>query len=278
MDSNSRIALYYSPMALRTDKGLGIDWNLPLHRGQVDDRGETLIHEVGLRCTCNQEDMFTGETEHGVQVARKRRRFGCLVCGGYGYIYRNPRPLIGMVTSIRQNKAQLEAGWAMPGDATLSVKPDYVISAGDLVTFTWAQPVSDGQVLIRGAATIGDNQTRKTGLEDDEDRLWYNAINAIYCEDEDGKVYRPDSDFVLTGSKILKWIGASPIKSKSYTIKYNAYLEWVVFMPPDIRRDHDRDLGTRVAIRKRHVALINSSASISPMDKIPFCERLKGCQ
>jgi hypothetical protein len=265
-------------MALRADKGLGIDWNLGLHKGQIDDRGEILIHEIGLRCTCNQEDMFAGETEHGVQAMRKRKRFGCPICGGYGYIYRNPRPLIGMVTGIRQNKAQLEPGWAVPGDAILSVKPDYMISAGDLITFTWPEPVADGQVLIRGAAAVNDNQTRKTGLEDNEDRLWYNAINSIYCEDEDGHVYSSGSDFELTGNKILKWVGGSPIKGKSYTIKYNAYMEWVVFMPPDIRRDRDRDLGTRVAIRKRHVALINTSAAISPLDKTPFCERLKGCQ
>jgi len=248
-----------------------------MHRGQIDDRGETLIHEVGLRCTCNQEDMFAGETEHGVQAMRKRRRFGCQICGGYGYIYRNPRPLIGMVTGIRQNKAQLEAGWAVPGDAVLSVKPEYVISAGDLITFTWPQPVADGQVLIRGAASTNDNLTRKTGLEDNEDRLWYNAISSIYCEDEDGHEYRSGSDFELNGSKILKWLNGGLLKGKSYAIKYNAYMEWVVFMPPDIRRDQDRDLGTRVTIRKRHVALINTNPSISPLDKTPFCERLKGC-
>jgi len=264
-------------MTQRVDTGLGIDWNFPLHRGQIDERGESLIHEVGLRCTCNQEDMFAGETEHGAQAMRKRRRFGCTVCGGYGYIYRNPRPLIGMVVGIRQNKAQLEPGWAVPGDAMLSVKPNYVISAGDLITFTWPQPVADGQVLLRGAAATNDNLTRKTGLEEDEDRLWYNAISSIYCEDEDGVVYSSDGDFVLNGSKVLKWVGGRPIKGKAYTIKYNAYLEWVVFMPPDVRRDYDRDLGTRVAIRKRHVALINTSPSISAMDKTPFCERLKGC-
>jgi hypothetical protein len=221
--------------------------------------------------------MFSGETEHGVQAMRKRKRFGCTICGGYGYIYRNPRPLIGMVTSIRQNKAQLEAGWAVPGDAVLSVKPDYVISAGDLVTFTWPQPIGDGQVLVRGAAAVNDNQTRKTGLADNEDRLWYSAISSIYCEDEDGHVYSSTADFELNGSKILKWVGSQPLKGRAYTLKYNAYLEWVAFMPPDVRRDQDRDLGTRVAIRKRHVALINTSPDISLSDKIPFCERLKGC-
>jgi hypothetical protein len=265
-------------MALRTGIGLGIDFDFPTHDGEIDERGETLIHEDGLRCTCNQEDMFAGETETGAQSMRKRKRFGCLICGGYGYIYRNPRPLIAMVTSIRGNRMQLEAGWAVPGDATVSVKPGYVISAGDLITFTWATPVDEGQIVIRGAAAIGDNQTRKTGLEDDEDRLWYNAVSSIHCEDEDGHVYYSDSDFILNGSKILKWLGTSPRKGKSYTIKYNAYHEWVVFMPPDIRRDQDRDLGARTAIRKRHVALINSTSSISPLDKMPFCERLKGCQ
>jgi hypothetical protein len=264
-------------MGLRSQSGLGIDFDIPLFGGQVDDRGESLFHEIGVRCTCNQEDMFGGETEHGSGMMRNRRKFGCQICGGHGYIYRKARKLIGMVTSIRQNKQQLEAGWAVPGDAVVSVKPGVVISVGDLITFTWAEPVSDGQNLIRGAAQIGDNQTRKTNVATDEDLLWYHAESSIYCEDEDGVEYVSGQDFILDGSKLLKWVGKTPLKGKTYTIKYNGYMEWVVFLPPDIRRDHDRDLGIRIPIRKRHVALINSDPTASITDKTPFCERIKGC-
>jgi len=258
-------------------QGLGLDFDFSHMRGQIEDRGETIIHEVGLRCTCNREDLFAGETEHGAHVARQRRKFGCNICGGYGYIYRKARRLTAIVTGIRQSKAQLEAGWVVPGDATISIMPNIVVSAGDLITFTWSEPVADGQTLMRGAASMGDNQTRKTGLEEDEDRLWYDAESSIYCEDEDGREYSSESDFVLNGSKILRWTGSRPLKGKAYTIKYNAYHEWVVFMPPDIRRDRNRDLGTRVAVRKRHVALVNTSASVSASDKLPFCDRLKNC-
>lgn len=264
-------------MSLRSDIGLGIDFDFPLFKGQIDDRGEVLIHEIGLRCTCNQEDMFAGETEHGAQSMRKRRKFGCKICNGYGYIYRKARRLVGMVTSIRQSKQQLEAGWSVPGDAVVSVKPDVLVSVGDLFTFTWTQPVSDGQIIVRGAANTNDNLTRKTKLETDEDLLWYSATESIYCEDEDGVEYSSTEDFILNGSKILKWVGKQPIQGKAYTIKYKAYLEWVVFLPPDVRRDHDRDLGLRIPIRKRHVALVNSNPSVSAMDRTPFCERIQGC-
>jgi len=260
-------------MAQGNYKGLGIDFDFSSMRGQIDERGENVIHEIGLRCTCNREDMFAGETEHGAHAARQRRRFGCTICSGYGYIYRQARYLTAMITGIRQSKTQVESGWIVPGDATMSVMPGELVSAGDLITFTWSEPISDGQTITRGAAAMGDNQSRKTGLEDDEDRLWYNAESSIYCEDEDGNVYSSGSNFVLNGSKIIKWAGG-PAKGKSYTIKYNAYHEWVVFVPPDIRRDHGRDLGTRVAIRKRHVAMINTSAAASAADKIPFCNRL----
>lgn len=255
------------------DRGLGIDWNFPLHRGQIDNRGEAVIHEVGLRCTCNNEDIYAGFTETGAHVSRKRRMINCERCGGEGYLYRRAKKIIGIVTGIRETKTQIEGGWAMPGDSILSVKPGVEISGGDLITFTWPQPIADGQVVRRGASLLSDNATRKLGLESDEDRLWYNAYSSIYCEDEDGYVYESNADFILDTSKIIKWTGSSPATGKIYTIKYNAYLEWIAFLPPEIRRDRGRDLGTRVVLRKRHVANPNVE-SASAEDKVLFCDRI----
>lgn len=264
-------------MGRGANRGLGIDFTFPLQKGFVNNRGETLIHEVGLRCVCNQEDMHAGMVQHDGKVLRRRSKFRCDVCGGEGYIYRQPRKIVALVTSVRQQMSQLDAGWAMPGDAIVSVKPDVVISGGDLLTFTWPEVVPDGQVIVRGAAQISDNLTRKFQLDPDEDRLLYNAVDSVHCEDEDGIVYNAGADFILNGSKIIKWVGNKPHKKKVYTLKYTAYLEWVAWFPPDIRRDRDRDLGYRVAIRKRHVALANEDPSGTPSDKMPFCDRLKVC-
>jgi len=183
----------------------------------------------------------------------------------------------GLVTSIRETKTQMEGGWMLPGDCILSVKPDVEVSGGDLIIFTWAQPVPDGQVVQRGAAVLNDNAVRKIGLEEDEDRLWYNAVSSIHCEDEDGNEYNSDADFVLDTSKIIKWLGDRPAEGKNYTIKYNAYLEWIAFLPPEIRRDRGRDLGSRVGLRKRHIHCANSDFSLAASDRVTFCDRMKGC-
>lgn len=264
-------------MARGTDRGLGIDWTFPLHRGQIDNRGESMIHEVGLRCTCNLEDTHAGMIERGPHVPRKRRLIGCTVCDGSGYIYRKARRITALITGIRETKNQMEGGWALPGDCTMSPKPGVSISGGDLLTFTWGQPVPDGQVIMRGAGTMSGNAGRDTGLEENEDRLWYNAVNSIHCEDEDGNEYTSGGDFTLDTSKIIKWGGSQPKKGKVYTLKYNAYLEWIAFLPPDIRRDRNRDLGTRVGLRKRHVALANEDPTVLAKDRQAFCDRLKGC-
>jgi hypothetical protein len=184
---------------------------------------------------------------------------------------------VAMITAVAEDYTRSEAGWAMPGDAIMSPLPGYVVSTGDLITFTWPQPLDEGQVVVRGAASMSDNKVRKTDLEEDEDRLWYHAADALWCEDLDGNVYRNNADFVLDGSKLIKWIGNSPRKGLAYTIKYMAYLEWESQTPPSVRRDRDRDLGIRVMLRKRHVAQVWDSDYGNPGDRTPFCDRLKGC-
>lgn len=260
-------------MSQRGSSGLGLDWNFDLQEGFINNRGETVIHEIGLRCACNKEDIHAGMIEKGPHVLRKRSRFGCDVCGGEGFIYRSARAVIALIGGFTESKSQLEAGWAYPGDVTMSVKPGYVVSAFDRITFTWPEVVDDGQTLIRGAAQLNDNAGRKLNLEENEDLLYYHAIDGIYCEDIDGTVYK-EGDYELDGSRIIRWIGKRPTLGKAYTIKYAAYTEWIVFMPPAKRRDRDRDLGSRIGLRKRHVALINENPTVKVTDRVTFCDRL----
>ena len=259
------------------DRGLGIDWAFLMMTGFIDNRGESMIHETGLRCPCNNEDTYAGATEHGPHVPRKRRLIQCPLCNGEGYLYRQPRNIIGIVTGIRETKTQNEGGWLLPGDAILSVKPDVLVAGGDRFTATWVQPIPDGQVIYRGAAHLNDNQTKKLNLEENEDRLWYNAASSIHCEDIDGNVYNSGADFTLDSSKIIKWHGNHPKKGKTYTLKYNAYLEWIAFIPPEIRVDRGRDIGTRVGLRKKHVHNANANPGALATDRVLFCDRMKGC-
>lgn len=245
--------------------------------GLINNRGESLVHEIGMRCTCSVEDTHAGQVERMPHVPRKRTTFRCSQCGGTGHIYRNPRKVIAIITEIREDFSRQEAGWLTPGDCVMSPKPGYIVSGGDLITFTWSQPLGNGQVIIRGAGTLSDNSGRKTNLESNEDRLWYNADSAIWCEDENGVVYRSGSDFVLDSSKIIRWIGNTPPDNTKYVIKYNAFLEWIAFIPPHVRRDRDRDLGGRVALKKRHVAQVNEDPTATVRDRVPFCDRLTVC-
>lgn len=254
--------------------GLGIDFNFPLQHGFIEERGETLIHEIGLRCPCDNEDPMLGLVEKGTNIAKKRHRFNCPQCGGEGRIYRKPQRIVALFFGFSENKIQATGGMIYPGDQMMSVKPGFQVSGGDKITITWPEEVPDGQVLVRGAAHMGDNAARKLHVEPDEDVLWYYAVNSIYCEDFEGNVYREGGDFVLNTSRIIKWVGNSPKQGVSYVIKYNAYLEYIAFMPPVQRRDQDRDLGSRVALRKRHIALLNQDPSFRLSDRTLFCDKL----
>jgi hypothetical protein len=196
---------------------------------------------------------------------------------GEGYIYRKPRKVVGLVTGIKESKTHMEGGWLLPGDAILSVKPGVQVAGGDRLTATWPQPVPDGQVIYRGAAHLNDNSSKQLNLEENEDRLWYNAASSICCVDVDGNEYSSDGDFTLDSSKIIKWHGDQPAQGKTYTLKYNAYLEWIAFIPPEIRVDRGRDIGTRVGLRKKHVHNANANPTALATDRVLFCDRMKGC-
>jgi hypothetical protein len=254
--------------------GLGVDFNFPLQTGFIQERGESVLHEIGLRCPCDNEDPMLGLVEKGPHAAKKRRRFNCPQCGGEGRIYRNVKQIVAIFTGFSENKIQATGGFLYPGDVMMSVIPGYSVAGGDRITITWPEEISDGQVLVRGAAHMGDNAGRILHLEANEDALWYHATKATHCEDMEGHVYYCGSDFILDSSRIIRWVGNQPVKGVAYSIKYFAYLEYLAFMPPVQRRDQDRDFGSRVALRKRHIALLNQDPSFRLSDRSLFCEKL----
>jgi hypothetical protein len=258
--------------------GLGIDFSpgFGAHEGLINNRGEDVIHDVGMRCPCSAEDVHAGQIEQN-QVPRRRSMIGCPLCRGEGYIFRRPQKICALITGISESKTRIEGGWAQPGDCMMSPHAGYMIASHDMITFLWPQPVGDGQVIVRGAGTASDNSQRETFLQTNEDRLWYSATEGIWCEGDDGVRYYPEGDFLLDGSKIIKWVGNRPQAGQSYVLKYAAYLEWIVFDPPATRRDRNRDLGSRVALRKRHVALVNNDPRPRVGDNIPFCARIQNC-
>lgn len=257
------------------------DFTPGLQATLIDSRGSTVLHEVAISCTCRIEDTYAGLRNDGKE--RRRDPF-CPRCRGDGWLYRDPRVRLGLVTSIRGQRNILDAGIAMPGDMMFSPQVGdqcnnhgmTAIGAYDKITALWEQPLDDGHVLIRGAATEYENKNLQTGLKPNQDRLWYEPATAIWCEDDKGVVYSVNGDFVLGPGKIINWVGNRPVVGQRYTIKYTAYFEWIAFQPPQERRDRDNvDLGQLVFLRRRHLALVNESPLAVPDDHIAIQTRVK---
>lgn len=235
-----------------------LDWDFELLERLIQSRGDDVIHEKGIACPCRATDAY-GSTILRENKPATQRKLDCKQCGGVGWIYRDARVIKGLVTSVEtgRNRNLLEMGYAVPGDCTFSPSLDVgQVSDFDRITLLYPAPINDGQVILRNAANLEDNAQLRLGLSADEDRLWYEPDCVDWCEDENGRVYKQDADFRIEG-KTIKWVGQAPADGVFYTVKYNAYIEWIVYATPLTRFDRDRGLGQRVLLRKVHVASIN---------------------
>jgi hypothetical protein len=160
----------------------------------------------------------------------------------------------GLLTGINPgNRTLIEAGYALPGDSVFSPERfSEHIADFDKITLMVPQDLNEGQVIMRGASHMEENAQIPTELKTAEDRLWYVADCAVWCEDEDGVVYSQGVDFEFESKKI-RWIGARPYVGKLYTVRYTGYPEWIVYVSPFLRFDNGRSLGRKVLLRKKHV-------------------------
>ncbi len=247
------------------------DFTPGLQEELIANRGVEMIHSIALKCTCDSSDIYAKVINEGKDG---RRTPFCPRCGGTGWLYRSPTLVLGIATNVRYQKNLVESGFVTPGDMTFSPLPgassghscgsegggERRIGAFDRLTATWAQPVDDGHVLVRGSGSKARAEGIITYLEDNEDRLWYEPAGSIWCEDEFGTVYTEDADFEMGPGKVIRWIGQGPRVGARYSIKYNAYFDWVAFQPPSDRVDRDgRLMGDLVYLRKRHVMQLNDS-------------------
>ncbi len=244
-----------------------VDWDFPGLQSLIDDRGDLVIWEKGAPCPhCTEQDPFANALEKSPGKPPTKSTIFCGFCRGDGYIYRDATCITGLVTGVMAGKRNLaEMGFALPGDCVfsppLTVYPS--VSDADRITFTKSSVINEGQVIVRGAAHIGENKSLKSNLEPNEDRLWYLADCALLCEDTSGVIYNCDSDFVFDDKKIV-WIGNQPPVGRPYVIKYMAFLEWMVYASALERFDAGRDLAPRVMLRKKHVYFLNGAPGDSP--------------
>ena len=238
-----------------------------------------MIHEIGIACTCRVEDVYASTRDDGTD--RRREPF-CTRCGQDGYLFRGPELIEGIFTGVRHQRNVIDTANYMPGDSIFSPSPDSPTCTGsgrrigtaDKLTATWAEPIDEGQVLIRGSGNKAAAGGVITLLEDSEDRLWYEPAKAIWCEDEYGVIYEPNADFQLGPGKVINWLGNQPEVGTKYSFKYEAFFEWIVWQPPTERVENDSNLGELVNLRKRHVKLVNDSPFASSDTKVSLQSRV----
>jgi hypothetical protein len=243
-----------------------------------------MVHEYGIMCPrCRTSDPAANMLRDGKFQTRSPN---CPRCGGDGWLYRDPFVVRGLATSIRQQKNPVDVDIMQPGDMQFSVDPTMGvadcahgglrrISEDDRFTQTWTSALDQGQGIVRGASSLDENARLVPTLDRSEDRLWYEPSAALWCEDEHGKTYTQDANFVLGPGKVIKWLNTQPPIGTKYVLKYTAYFEWLVWAPPQERYDRDnKDIGPLVFLRKRHVAFVNESPFVSDTDRVPLAKRV----
>lgn len=245
---------------------INVDWDFALLEEFIQARGDNVVIETGVACTCRNNDLYASTILRHNSPA-SFRRMNCERCQGDGFIFRNARIVKGLITGIDpgKNRSLIDSGYAMSGDMVFSpsLSQGHLIGDFDKLTFSFPEEISDGQVIMRGAAHLEDNALVPTDLTTSQDRLWYVADCAIWCEDEDGIVYKQDADFTLSDKKIT-WIGKQPAEGKLYVLKYMGYPEWIIYTQPFIRYDRNRSLGKRVLLRRKHVHFNTGSQAATP--------------
>ena len=248
---------------LNIQTGLGVDYsdNHKFQDGLINNRGQVVIQEIGVACTCRGGDRSD-------PVVGASGKLNCRRCEN-GILFRQPRQIMGLIVGIGYGRQLSEVGFLSPGDCLLSVSPNLAEPPADFdkITFTWPENINDGQVIVRGVESVNNDS-----LGPNEDRLHYVAAKALHVEDEDGVVYDEGADFYFDARKII-WTNP-PETEKRYSIKYMAYLEWIVFTSPTSRRDKDGSLGYRIGLRKKHAVNLRNPIDESIEEKLEFNSRV----
>ena len=230
------------------------DWDYSKLEELIEARGTDVIHEIGVACPCRSGDSLSSFIQREGELSSPSR-IGCHRCQGEGILYRDAQLIRGLITGVEtgRDRKLLEAGYALPGDAVFS--PSLRVRElhdFDKVTFLHSETVHEGQVVLRNAANMPETAHLRLDVEDNEDLLQYQAHCGIWCEDIDGVVYTEGVDYLFDGKRI-RWTGNRPDDGVLYTVKYEAYLEWIAYTSPFDRHDNFDKLGQRVMLRKKHV-------------------------
>ena len=207
------------------------------------EHAEILQWAQAVRCGCSN-------------TPKNPSNSACVVCGGLGYFY--PKPLAytqAILTSVTQTQDLLALGLAQMGDLVCDQPPGATsFSTWDVILTTWSD----------GVPFIGETVVRESGASDSLTYRANTAYAVIQTDPTTGVVTSySDSAYTIHG-KTITWTGSSPVSGSSYTVRYNATYEWVVFAPGLVRIERGTNFGPRTILRKREIELPNAPGPLLP--------------
>lgn len=198
--------------------------------------GEFVTVLPALPCSCRADET---PDEHAPDPM-------CRICHGTGRAYGQSQRVKGVVTGLTpQNKSLTIAGLVLPADLifTPDPQPTLAVHDYDVIRLGYALP-HEGDVLLRG-------------VRDELDYLPGRVWSVVHHDAMQGTAtsYTPDVDFTLDG-RTLTWLaGHGPAPGMAYSVRYDAYFDWVVYPGLTLRRvKRGTSLGQAVLLRKRHLA------------------------
>ncbi|KIL42067.1 hypothetical protein SD70_02470 [Gordoniibacillus kamchatkensis] len=219
--------------------------NISAQREFIMKHGEKVHYYTGMKCTCASSVQPTGSNLYDPN----RANVSCAACKGIGWVWLDGGKIIGVVENINQHKDLLNSGIAAPGDLVFSPDLRVTLSDYDKIQLTWPQGIPfECELISRGSGA--------------SDSTLYGVMNVMQCiavDPASGTVtaYNSGVDFVYdknTPANQITWQGAHvPAAGVVYSLKYQALVDWIVFTPPQPRRERGTNLGQRVILRKRHI-------------------------
>lgn len=205
-------------------------------------KGEWVKYYRGLKCTCSL--IQQGSTLPDANRADPN----CSGCNGLGWIWIDSGLIQGMVTNIDQHKELIQAGILSPGDLVFTPTLDVTISDYDKIQLTWAEGLPfEGETIQRGSG-VTDNTLYGIVSVPPGSCIQVNSANG------DITTYTSGADFSFDGSQITWGLSDNqPLMGSTYSLKYQALIEWIAWMPPQPRYERGTNLGQRVPLKKKHV-------------------------
>lgn len=220
-------------------------FNIASQQDFIRKHAEIVRYFKGMKCTC------TLISEGSNYPDANRARLDCKACHGLGWVWIEQGEIRGLVTNISQDKNLLVAGIAAPGDLIFSPTLDVTMADYDKIQFTWPQGIPyEGELVVRGSdQDLAYNQDNvRYGILDIGDK------DCIQVDPASGAItyFKPNVDYTYN-DRVITWIGNMPASGSVYSIKYQANIEWIAFIPPQPRKERGTNLGQKVILKKKHL-------------------------